>query len=63
MEVVSGDIGNGCLDVTGLRLAQPVEGGLTFILTQVIVVMAVRDLRRMDLFGVLQAIVINPKIR
>ena len=33
--------------VTGLQLAQPVADGLTFILTQIIVVMVVRELREM----------------
>ena len=33
--------------VIGLQLAQPVADGLTFILTQIIVVMVVRELRDM----------------
>lgn len=33
--------------VTGLQLAQPVADGLTFILTQVIVVMVIKELREM----------------
>ena len=34
--------------VTGLQLAQPVADGLTFLLTQVIVVMVVKELREMN---------------
>ncbi len=33
--------------VTGLQLAQPIADGFTFILTQVIVVMVVKELRGM----------------
>lgn len=35
------------LGIPGLQLAQPVADGLTFVLTQVIVVMVVKELRRM----------------
>lgn len=34
--------------MTGLQLAQPVADGLTFLLTQVIVVMVVKELREMN---------------
>lgn len=33
--------------VTGLQLAQPVADGLTFLLTQVIVMMVVKELKEM----------------
>lgn len=35
------------LGIPGLQLAQPVADGLTFVLTQVIVVMVIKELRRM----------------
>ncbi len=35
------------LGILGLQLAQPVADGLTFVLTQVIVVMVIKELRRM----------------
>ena len=35
------------LGIPGLQLAQPVADGLTFVLTQVIVVMVVKELRGM----------------
>ena len=37
----------GLFGITGLQLAQPVADGLTFILTQAIVVMVVKELRGM----------------